>query len=279
MDWHPYTGNCCPANRIETFLLLVLRRGYEKGSSWLSNDWCLLVELLLEWEAFLCERKMKRSDVVRLKEKHKFIMYIMRNVAKRTKGMGLKIMKFHAILHLVEDILLYGVPSEVDTGGNESHHKTSKTAAKMTQRKESTFDYQTGLRMTEFLAIDLAELEVEEYKAVFDYYYDVKSTINLLAEEPDGIAVAPKQEDIDDSFEESELSPIPHALSPIPHARHQKRRMQGPDLRRQPCASRQAGHRSASMKTLKKKTIHPLMCWGSQGISWTQFGVQRLWIF
>ena len=66
---------------------------------------------------------MKRSDVVRLKEKHRFIMYIMRNVAKRSKGMGLKIMKFHAILHLVEDILLFGVPSEFDTGAQESHHK------------------------------------------------------------------------------------------------------------------------------------------------------------
>ena len=101
------------------------RFGKEKGLS----DWTLLVELLLEWEAFLCQKEMQRSDVVRLKEKHRFIMYIMRNVAKRSKGMGLKVMKFHAILHLVEDILLYGVPSEFDTGAQESHHKVSKVAA------------------------------------------------------------------------------------------------------------------------------------------------------
>ena len=77
--------------------------------------------------------------------------------------------------------------------------------------------------MTEFLAIDLAELEVEECKAVFDHYNDVKLTINLLAEEPDGVTVAPKQEDSDDSFEESEsdsacscllyTSPSPRDLS------------------------------------------------------------------
>ena len=140
--------------------------GKEKGL----QDWRLLVELLLEWEAFLCEKKMKRTDVVRLKEKHRFIMYIMRNVAKRSKGMGLKIMKFHAILHLVEDTLLYGVPSEVDTGGGESHHKTSKVAAKLTQRNEATFDYQTGCRMTEFLAIDLAQMEVEDEKTVAEYF-------------------------------------------------------------------------------------------------------------
>ena len=66
-------------------------------------------------------------------------MYIMRNIAKQSKGMGLKTMKFHAIIHMVEDILLFGVPSEVDTGSNESHHKTTKVAAKLTQRKEITF--------------------------------------------------------------------------------------------------------------------------------------------
>ena len=65
-------------------------------------------------------------------------MYIMLNVAKRSEGMGLKLMKFHAIVHMVEDILLYGIPSEFDTGSNESHHKPTKYAARLTQRKEAT---------------------------------------------------------------------------------------------------------------------------------------------
>ena len=35
----------------------------------------------------LCsEKEMKRSDVVRVKEKHRFIMCIVRNVAKQTQG-------------------------------------------------------------------------------------------------------------------------------------------------------------------------------------------------
>ena len=63
--------------------------------------------------------------------------------------MGLKIMKFHAVLHLVEDILLFGVPSEFETGSNESHHKKTKVAAKMTQRNEVVFGHQTAKRMTE----------------------------------------------------------------------------------------------------------------------------------
>ena len=94
-------------------------------------------------------------------------------------------MKFHAILRLVEDILLCGAPSEVDTGGLESHHRTSKVAAKMTQRKESTFDCQTGLWMTEFLAIDLVELEVEEGITVFDCCSQLKKIVDLAEEAAD----------------------------------------------------------------------------------------------
>ena len=147
--------------------LLIKRRRFGKEEG--LRDWTLLVELLLEWEAFLCEKRMKREDVVRLARKHRFIMYIMKNVANRLKGMGLRIMKFHAILHLVEDILLYGVPSEFDTGANESHHKGTKTAAKLTQRNEVTFDYQTAVRMTEFLVIDYAVLELKG-RMVWEYF-------------------------------------------------------------------------------------------------------------
>jgi hypothetical protein len=134
------------------------------------RDWTLLLELMLEWEAYLCEKKMRKSDVKRLAKKHRYIMYIIRNVAKRKEGMGLKFMKFHAIIHLVEDMLLYGTPSEFDTGSNESHHKETKQAAKLTQRKEATFNYQTAKRMTEFLVLDLAMEEVKHGKVVWEYF-------------------------------------------------------------------------------------------------------------
>ena len=124
------------------------------------RDWTLLVELMLEWEAYLGEKVMKREHVVRLQKKHRFIMYIMKQVADRTSGMGLKIMKFHAIMHMINDMLLYGTPSEFDTGSNESHHKESKYAAKLTQRKEATFNLQTAQRLTEFMCIDLAMEEL-----------------------------------------------------------------------------------------------------------------------
>ncbi len=107
-------------------------------------------------------------------------MYLMRRIAKREEGMGLKLMKFHAILHLVEDIYLYGVPLEFDTSANESHHKSSKQAARLTQRSHSTFNVQTATRLTEFKLIDLAMLELEEGKVVWEYYKGLKEEPNIV---------------------------------------------------------------------------------------------------
>ena len=53
--------------------------------------------------------------------------------------MGLKLMKFHAMIHLAVDIFMFGMPLEVDTGSNESGHKLEKIAGRLTQKNEQTF--------------------------------------------------------------------------------------------------------------------------------------------
>ena len=136
----------------------------------LIDDWQLLVELLLEWEAYLCLPEMKLKHVKRLDKKHRYIMYVMKKVANRTKGMGLNIMKFHAIVHLMDDIIHHGVPLEADTAGNESHHKIAKVAARLTQRNEAHFIYQVAVRMYEFLILDLAIHEIENGRRISDYF-------------------------------------------------------------------------------------------------------------
>ena len=74
---------------------------------------------------------------------------------------SMKIIKFHGILHLVEDILRYGVPACMDTGANESHHKLTKLCAKLTQRDISVFEAQTAQRLIEFLLLELAMAELD----------------------------------------------------------------------------------------------------------------------
>ena len=133
------------------------------------KDWLLLVESLLQWEAFLCEPEMDLQHVERLESKNRFIMYLFKKVARRSEGMGLKIMKFHAIIHMASDIKLYGVPMEHDTGANESGHKVTKVAAKLTQKNMATFELQTAIRLVEFLIIEWAMAELNGRK-LWSYY-------------------------------------------------------------------------------------------------------------
>jgi hypothetical protein len=134
------------------------------------DDWILLVETLLQWEAYLCGEEMLVKDVKKLDKKHRFIMFLMRRIAHRTVGMGLKILKFHIIIHMFQEILLYGVPLEFDTSANESHHKLAKQGARLTQKAAKTFNLQTAHRMTEFRLIELALLEIEEGAVVWKYF-------------------------------------------------------------------------------------------------------------
>ena len=134
------------------------------------DDWILLIELMLEWESYLNEPRMELKHVKRLEKKHRYIMYIMRRVAQRKEGMGLKLLKFHMILHLWEDILQFGVPLETDTSANEMHHKPSKFASKLTQRAAETFNFQTATRLCEFDLLDLAIEELEKDRRMWDYF-------------------------------------------------------------------------------------------------------------
>jgi hypothetical protein len=139
------------------------------GQDWLIDDWLMLVETLLQWETWLKSDVMEVNHVKRAKLKHRYIMYLLKKVGKRAKGMGLKLMKFHGIVHLADDILNCGVPMEVDTGSNESGHKVEKGAAKLTQKNEETFDGQISKRLMEFLAVELG-LEELDGRPLWEYF-------------------------------------------------------------------------------------------------------------
>ena len=125
------------------------------------RDWSQLVETMLQWERWLKSTSMEKHHVKQAQVKHRYIMYLMKKVAKRTTGMQLKLTKFHGVVHMADDILNFGVPMEVDTGSNESGHKPTKTAARLTQKNEETFDLQTAIRLEEIHLIDMAMLEIQ----------------------------------------------------------------------------------------------------------------------
>ena len=94
----------------------------------------------------------------------------MRKIAQRNEGLGLKLAKFHMILHLWEDVMEFGVPLETDTSANESMHKPSKKASKMTQKAADTFNFQTAMRLVEFTLLDLAMEEITNGNVPWQYY-------------------------------------------------------------------------------------------------------------
>lgn len=125
------------------------------------SDWIMLVETILTWECYLCSHEMDMNVVKRLKTKHKYLLWLLQKVCPRDKGMGWKIMKYHGILHLVMDMMHFGVPMCVDTGSNESMHKETKAAAFLTQKNPKTFEKQVMLRLDEFRVLDMALLELQ----------------------------------------------------------------------------------------------------------------------
>jgi len=139
-----------------------------KGNGVLKN-WQMMAETLLEWEAFLKLEEVDMQVVKRLNLKHKHLMHLCANVIKRDKGMGMKFVKFHAILHLFDDILAHGMPMNYDTGAKESHHKIMKILAKLTQKDMKNFDIQTAMRHIEFLLLELANAEMEGLR-IWEYF-------------------------------------------------------------------------------------------------------------
>lgn len=74
---------------------------------------------------------------------------------------------------------------EFDTGSNESHHKLSKIAARLTQRCIATFDFQTATRLIEFLALDIAMCELDQDRCLWEYFDGVERTVDAAAEVED----------------------------------------------------------------------------------------------
>ena len=129
----------------------------EKG---MVEDWQLLLDTLLQWEEWLKSSKLDIEHVKAAQHKHRYIMYLIKKVGRRSEGMGLKISKYHGIVHMADDILNFGVPMEMDTGSNERGHKVTKTAAKLTQKNIEFFDKHTNSRLLELHVLELAEQEM-----------------------------------------------------------------------------------------------------------------------
>ena len=166
---------------IGIFLVLAAVMCSTKGRNILKNvpffrknnkmeDWAYLVELMLMWEKWLKSNTIPKDQVRSAKRKFQYLMYLIRKTAPREKGMKWKIMKFHAISHMADDILRFGVPKNFDTEADEAGHKPSKAAAKLTQKRKKEFDKQVGERLNESHVLQLAHEEMHNHQRIVDYF-------------------------------------------------------------------------------------------------------------
>jgi hypothetical protein len=168
-------------------ILLTKCRGTQRknfGKIEFIQDWMLLLTSLLQCEAWLKEPELRVYDVRRFKTKVKEIMNMERRIGRRQTGMGFRTFKFHAALHVADDILNFGVPSNVNTMSNEMHHKPSKTAAIHTQRRAKVFDWQCANNLHNMEVIDIAMEEIMNSNSIWDYYRESgENTAEILDEQ------------------------------------------------------------------------------------------------
>lgn len=173
-------------------LLLTQSRGDSRkyfGTPALIKDWILLLETLLQWEAWLNLPEISVFEVRRFKTKVREMMEMEKGIGQRSKGMGFRTFNFHVCLHIGKDILNYGVPNHSNTKANEMHHKDSKSAALKTQRRPEVFDIQCADMCHEMSIVELGDIEIKG-KRKWDYYntQDLEEeTTNHEIEDPDRI--------------------------------------------------------------------------------------------
>lgn len=113
------------------------------------NKWILAIEEVLILTSWVYKESHPKALFKGGKKSlvYKRMVEFMTNfmsVANRNEGMGLKIMKWHQLLHLPWIIRMFGSLYNVDSSRNESHHKKKKKVANQSQRRMAVLDFQTS---------------------------------------------------------------------------------------------------------------------------------------
>ena len=138
------------------------------GQEWV-NDWVMMLELQLQFFAWLSSHSLEVHDVIEMNSKVRMYLNRVKHVGRRSVGMGFKTMNFHGTLHVPEDIMNFGVPANVNTMSDEMHHKDDKKSSKRTQCRPDRFEMQS-LQQIENRRV--VELGVEELNGRVRWRYD-----------------------------------------------------------------------------------------------------------
>ena len=119
----------------------------------MNKFWNLFEELLI-YSEWLCSKGFVKQNLYRHQNRIKNLMFSIKNVVSRNSDNGLKLSKFHEMMHVTRDIRLLGPPDGYYGRPGESSHKHTKANARKTQRRNDIFEYQTCKRLYESVVID-----------------------------------------------------------------------------------------------------------------------------
>ena len=163
----------------------------------LIQDWIMLLETMLSWEAWLKQDSIPVNEIRRFEVKVRQLMVLEKAIGKRDTGMGFRTFNFHASTHVADDILYFGVPNCVNTSSNEMHHKPDKTAARRTQRRPREFDKQCSEQIHTMSLLDMAMEELRNGSQKWGYL-NKKSDVDDEFDQDDAgdDAIVPTENDI-----------------------------------------------------------------------------------
>jgi len=126
------------------------------------KEFATLFEEMLITEAWINQDVHSRTNVLNQgTSKIKALMEKFKDTVDRSEGNGLKIPKFHQLLHFPRYILKFGSPNNFSTSRCESHHiKLSKDPARTAQKRDSTFEQQVGQRIVDSIVLSQATHEL-----------------------------------------------------------------------------------------------------------------------
>ena len=141
---------------------ITLYGGNELGESRL-NNWLYVCERIIMVEELIKASEIDKNLIIKFKHWFLIFLDLFKDVLDRQKGHKLKLLKFHLLTHLADDIEKFGVPSSFNTCAGESNHKGHKKNVKRTQRQPQNFEEQAGLRYVENLAIAASLRNMPQY--------------------------------------------------------------------------------------------------------------------
>jgi len=126
------------------------------------KEFATLFEEMLITEAWINQEVHSRSNVMNQgTPKIQALMEKFKHTVDRSEGNGLKIPKFHQLLHFPRYILKFGSRNNFSTSRCESHHiKLSKDPARTAQKRDSCFEQQVGKRILDSIVLSQATHEL-----------------------------------------------------------------------------------------------------------------------